>query len=89
MKTEAEDALRIMEQGEISGAQRELGPARNQPFFNPHLLVVTPERMELERNFFRRLLESTECYLFNSGVASSEDLKRILAGEAQTEPGPG
>jgi aspartate/methionine/tyrosine aminotransferase len=82
MKTDTEDALRIMEQGEILGAQRELGPARNQPFYNPHVLVVTPERMELERNFFRRLLESTECYIFNSGVASPEDLKRVLTGEA-------
>jgi hypothetical protein len=84
VKAEAEDALRIMEQGEILGAQRELGPARTQPFYNPHLLVVTPERMELERNFYRRLLESTECYIFNSGVASHEDLKRIIAGETET-----
>jgi len=89
VKIETEHALRIMEQGEIFGAQRELGPARNQPFYNPHMLVVTPERMELERNFFRRLLQSTECYLFNSGVASPEDLKRIITGEAQTEPGSG
>jgi aspartate/methionine/tyrosine aminotransferase len=84
VKTEPEDALRIMEQGEIFGAQREPGPARNQPFFNPHLLVNTPERTELERNFFRRLLENTECYLFNSGVASSEDLKTIITGEERT-----
>jgi hypothetical protein len=86
VKTETEDALRIMEQGEILGAQREPGPARNQPFYNPHLLVMTPERMELERSFFRRLLESTECYLFNSGVASPEDLKKIVTGDTQTEP---
>jgi aspartate/methionine/tyrosine aminotransferase len=87
VKTETEDALRIMEQGEILGAQRELGPARNQPFYNPHLLVVTPERMELERNFFRRLLESAECFIFNSGVASHEDLIRIITGgETQAEP---
>ncbi len=87
VKTETEDALRIMEQGEILGAQKELGPARNQPFYNPHLLVLTPERMELERNFFRRLLESAECLIFNSGVASHEDLKRIVTGETQTGAG--
>jgi hypothetical protein len=40
--------------------------------------------MELERNFYRRLLESTECFLFNSGVASPDDLKRIIVGEEQT-----
>jgi hypothetical protein len=85
--TETEDALRIMEQGETLGAQREPGPARNEPFYNPHLLVVTPERMELERSFFRRLLENTECYLFNSGVASHEDLIRIITGNTQTAPG--
>jgi aspartate/methionine/tyrosine aminotransferase len=86
IKTETEETLRLMEHGETLGAQREPGPARNQPFYNPHLLVVTPERMEIERNFFRRLLESTECYLFNSGVASSDDMKRIVAGETQSKP---
>jgi hypothetical protein len=42
--------------------------------------------MELERNFFRRLLENTECFLFNSGIASPEDLKKIITGEEQAEP---
>jgi aspartate/methionine/tyrosine aminotransferase len=87
VKAETEDALRLMEHGEIYGTQREPGPSRNQPFYNPHLLVVTPERMELERNFFRRLLESTECFLFNSGVASADDLKRIFTGEKNTGQG--
>lgn len=87
VKTETEDALRLMEQGEISGTRREPGPSRSVPFYNPHLLVLTPERLDLEKNFFRRLLESTECFLFNSGVASPEDLKRILTGEEPTAPG--
>jgi hypothetical protein len=41
--------------------------------------------MELQRSFFERLLESSSCYLFNSGKASVDDLKKIVAGEPKTE----
>jgi len=81
VKAEPADALRILEYGELMGARREPGPSGSQPFYNPHLLVSTPERQEFQRSFFRRLLESTECYLFNSGVAASENILEILAGE--------
>jgi aspartate/methionine/tyrosine aminotransferase len=86
---EPEDALRILEYGEIAGATREPGPTQKQPFYNPHLLVTTPERVEFQRNFFRRLLESTDCYLFNSGVATSEDILRIMTGEGNSKKSEG
>ena len=76
-----EEALRILESGESPGAKKSLSPAKNQPFYNPHLLFTTPERLELHKNFFRRLLENTSCYLFNSGVASVDKLKEIVTGE--------
>jgi hypothetical protein len=85
VETESDDALRILEYGEIAGTRTEPGPAKNQPFYNPHLLVTTPERLEFQRSFFRRLLEGTECYLFNSGVASSEDMRRLITGEKSRE----
>jgi hypothetical protein len=41
--------------------------------------------MELQRNFFESLLESTSCFLFNSGKASVDDLMKILTGEPKKE----
>ncbi len=79
-----EDALRILESGESLGAARSLTTSKREPFFNPHLLVTDAPRLDLQKNFFRKLLESTTCILFNSGVATAEDLKKILSGE--TEP---
>jgi hypothetical protein len=52
-------------------------------------LAVTPERAEFQRNFFRRLLESTDCYLFNSGAATSDDILRIMTGEGDSKKSEG
>jgi aspartate/methionine/tyrosine aminotransferase len=78
---EKEEALRILEAGESPGAKKILSPAKTQPYYNPHLLLTTPERLELQRKYFKHLLENTSCYLFNSGVASAEKIKEILTGE--------
>jgi aspartate/methionine/tyrosine aminotransferase len=83
VEMDIEDALRILETGESLGSRRTLTPSKGEPFYNPHLLVTNDERMELQKSFFRRILESTSCYLFNSGVASAEDIKRIVAGESE------
>jgi hypothetical protein len=77
-----EDALRIIESGESPGLRTSLSPAKSQPFFNPHLLVATPERIEYQKNFFHQLLQTVTCYLFNSGLASVDDIKRLVKGEA-------
>jgi len=81
VEVETEDALRILESGQTLGVSRTLSPAKSQPFFNPHLLLTTSERIELQKKFFERLLESTSCYLFNSGVSSADDIKKIVLGE--------
>ena len=85
VEVQVEDALRILESGQSLGLTRGLSPSKSQPFFNPHLLLTTPEKMEFQRNFFERLLESTSCYLFNSGKASVDDLKKIVTDEPKTE----
>jgi hypothetical protein len=79
--TEVEDALRILESGESLGSRSDIQSTRTHPFFNPHLLLTNPERMEAQRHFFRRLLENTRCYLFNSGAADASDIMRIIQGE--------
>jgi hypothetical protein len=66
VKLERDEALRILEAGET-------------PFFNPHLLVRTEERMDQQKAFFRRLLETVDCRLFNSGTAGADRLREILS----------
>ena len=78
---EVEEALRVLEQGESIGVQSEIRSTGIQPFYNPHLLLRTPERLESHRNFFRRLLENTRCTFFNSEVADASDILRIIQGE--------
>jgi len=85
VKMDPEDALRILESGETLGLRTTLSPAKSYPFFNPHLLVTTPERVEYQKHFFRRLLECTTCYLFNSEVASSQDLLNLVRGKTSAE----
>jgi aspartate/methionine/tyrosine aminotransferase len=85
---DTEDALRILETGESLGSQRTLTPSFGEPFFNPHLLVATDERTELQKSFFSRLLEETTCYLFNSGVASADDIKKIVTGSSEPQSPP-
>lgn len=85
VEVETDDALRILESGQSLGVSRGPAPSKSQPFFNPHLLLSAPERIELQRKFFQRLLENTSCYLFNSGVASADEIKKIVMAEPQTK----
>jgi aspartate/methionine/tyrosine aminotransferase len=86
VEVEVEDALRMLESGESLGLKRDLTPSKSQPFYNPHILLKTPERLELQRDFFERVLEGASCYLFNSGVASASDIKKIITSEVNKEP---
>ncbi len=81
VRLEKEEALRILESGEALGLKKALSPAKPQPYYNPHLLVTTEERLELQKAFFSRLLDIVPCYLFNSGVAGAETIKQLTAGE--------
>jgi len=81
VKLEKGEALRILEAGESAGMKRSLSPSKPQPYYNPHLLFATEGHLELQRNFYGRLLDLTSCYLFNSGVADAEQLKQIVLGE--------
>lgn len=72
-----EEALRILESGEPSGAVKSVS-GQAQPYFNPHLLVVNEDKLAIQRMFFSRLLDQVKCYLFNSGVAGADQLKPLL-----------
>jgi aspartate/methionine/tyrosine aminotransferase len=81
IKLRKDEALRILEAGESAGAKKALSPAKPQPYFNPHLLFATEERLELQKANFGRLLDSVDCYLFNSGAAGPDEIKKIVLGE--------
>ena len=74
-----EEALRTLEAGEAAGAKKALTAGQVQPYFNPHLLGGTPEKLEAQKAFFGRLLDSARCVLFNSGVAGAAELKKIVS----------
>src|SRR5690606_18754082 len=59
VRLKKDEALRILETGEASGARKSLSPGKAQPFYNPHLLFAGEDRLELQKSFFGRLLDST------------------------------
>jgi aspartate/methionine/tyrosine aminotransferase len=73
-----DEALRALEAGEAAGARNALTGGKPQPYYNPHLLGASPEKLDLQRAFFSRLLESVRCLLFNSGVAGAAKLKDVI-----------
>ncbi len=81
VRLKKDEALRILEAGEAAGARKSLSPAKPQPYYNPHLLFASEDRLELQKGFFGRLLDSTACYLFNSGAAGAAEIKKIVLGE--------
>jgi hypothetical protein len=83
VKLQKGEALRILGTGESAGAKKALSPAKPQPYYNPHLLFTTEERLELQKGYYNRLLDSVSCYLFNSGTAGAAEIKKIILGEAQ------
>jgi len=74
-----DEALRALEAGESAGAKKTLAGEKAQPYFNPHLLGAGPEKLEAQRVFFGRLLDTVKCVLFNSGVAGADRLKELAA----------
>ncbi len=85
VEMDPEDAFRILESGESLGSKGSLGPLKSEPFFNPHLLHTSSDRLDHHKNFFRHLCANIPCYLFNSGVAKVEDILNIVVGEANNE----
>lgn len=79
VEADPEDILRFLEAGETMGSQKT--PGESAPFFNPHLLVTTPERIDFQKNFYRHLFECTRCFIFNSGIAGPEDIKKIILNQ--------
>jgi hypothetical protein len=71
-----EEALRILAAGEMPGAAS--SAVRKEPFFNPYLLVGGEARLELEKSYYQRLLQSAKAYLVNSSAAHPDMIKELL-----------
>jgi hypothetical protein len=54
-----------------------IGGGANEGFFNPHLLVRSADRVELQKRFFARLLAMTEVYYINAEMGK-ERLKEAV-----------
>jgi aspartate/methionine/tyrosine aminotransferase len=78
VELDADEALRILVSGESPGMKKGLSAGKNPPFFNPHLLITSEDRLELQKAFFKKLLQSATFYLFNSGAAGAEKIKEIV-----------
>ncbi|MBN1449033.1 MAG: pyridoxal phosphate-dependent aminotransferase [Bacteroidetes bacterium] len=66
-----EDALHLVESGYPAGTST---GGKQYPFYNPHLLVKSDERMELQKRFFTKLFQSADVYQLNAGTATLTDM---------------
>jgi hypothetical protein len=75
-RLEPQEAQRRLEEGDFGSGG---GPVKTHPFLNPHLLVRDSDRLQMQRYFFGRLLQTVPCYLVNTGAGSVESIQAKLA----------
>jgi aspartate/methionine/tyrosine aminotransferase len=79
-RLDREEALWILTQGTYQATDGgALGTYKAQPFYNPYLLNLSPERMELQKRFYNQLLSIVPCYAVNMGVQSHDEFKERVA----------
>lgn len=76
-KLDEDDAIHILETGFTGGVSSGIS-SKNDPFYNPHLLVRSTDRLELHKRFYRRLLHAASCYHVNTGIGSLDEVKKIV-----------
>ncbi|MBU1627474.1 aminotransferase class I/II-fold pyridoxal phosphate-dependent enzyme, partial [bacterium] len=54
------------------------GSDSTEIFYNPYLILKTPERIQMQRRFFRQLLDNTKCFVVNSGGRPFNEVQGIL-----------
>ena len=75
-KLNPEDAVKFLEEGR---SQTSFGSMQSVPFFNPHILIKSLDRIELQKRYFQRLFDVAPCYVFNSGAESAEEIKERIS----------
>ena len=72
-KLNPEDAVKFLEQGRsLTG----YGAIQNVPFFNPHLLIKSMDRIELQKRYFQKLFQIAPCYIINT---ANEPVRDVFA----------
>lgn len=83
-RMEVDDAMSMLEQGTSSSSS---GGYRSMPFFNPHFIVRTADRVELQRRNFRKLFNIADVYQVNVTREPFEQIQQrlchLLAGNEQ------
>ncbi len=79
---DADQAVKTLETGRYqvtTPGTLGFGSFKNQPFFNPYLLVESRDRMDLQKDFFKRLFSNADAYSINTGAESMDKcLARVL-----------
>ncbi|MBR9975643.1 MAG: aminotransferase class I/II-fold pyridoxal phosphate-dependent enzyme [Bacteroidetes bacterium] len=76
-KLDVDEALHVVEAGYPPGTS--IG-GKQQPYYNPHLLVGSDERMELQKRFFTKLFQSAAVHQLNAGaVTLTEMVAQVLS----------
>ncbi|MFC2088354.1 pyridoxal phosphate-dependent aminotransferase [Calditrichota bacterium] len=73
---DSNEAIKILEGGYSSSGG-------NEPFYNPHLLLNTPDRIELQRSFYKKLFQVAKCFHLNTGKESIEDIQKMIIQKVQ------
>jgi len=55
-----------------------VGTETDNIFYNPYLIIKTPERIQMQRRFFRQLIENSICHTVNSGGRPFNEVQGIL-----------
>ncbi len=77
IKLNPEDAVKFLEEGR---SQNSYGAIQNVPFFNPHLLIRSMDRIELQKRYYRKLFDIAPCYIINTANESAKDIHaRVMA----------
>lgn len=77
VKLNPEDAVKFLEEGR---SQNSYGAIKNVPFFNPHLIVRSMDRIDLQKRYFNKLFQVVPCYLINTANESAKDVyNRVMA----------
>jgi hypothetical protein len=81
VKADPSEAIRFLEEARVETPATPgplLSTYRNQPFFNPHLLAKTPDRIDLQKRYFGRLFEAAECYFINTAAISEREIEQKI-----------
>lgn len=76
-KVDPEVAIKHLEEGR---SQTATGGYKNEPFFNPHLLVKNQERIELQKRNFARLFNIATPHFVNTSAESTGELQARIRG---------